>query len=147
MVRQAARRNAKAVRRGQVDLRLDSVDQLPDFDGPFDKVLAVNVALFWDRPVGLLENLRRVLRTGGRIALAFQPRGPGATDDAARTTGLELQAALRDAGFSEVRLETLELKPPVVCALGVNPPSEPAARAGAATRPGDEFSGWGRSNR
>ena len=120
MVRQAARRNAKAVRRGQVDLRLDSVDQLPDFDGPFDKVLAVNVALFWDRPVGLLENLRRVLRTGGRIALAFQPRGPGATEEAAMTAGMELQAALRDAGFSQVRLETLELKPPAVCALGVN---------------------------
>jgi ubiquinone/menaquinone biosynthesis C-methylase UbiE len=121
MVQQAARRNAEAVRQGQVDLRLGSVDELPAFDAPFDKVLAVNVTLFWDRPVELLGNLRRVLRTGGRIALAFQPRGPGATDEAATTTGQELIAALRDAGFSQVRLETLELKPAVVCALGVRP--------------------------
>ena len=120
MVQQAARRNAEAVRRGQVDLRLGSVDELPDFDAPFDKVLAVNVTLFWDQPVELLGNLRRVMSRGGRIALAFQPRGPGATDEAAATTGQELVAALRDAGFSQVRLETLDLKPAVVCALGVN---------------------------
>ena len=96
--------------------------------GPFDKVLAVNVTPFWDRPVELLENLRAVLRMGGRIAIAFQPRGPGATDEAATTTGLQLVAALRDAGFSQARLETLELKPAVVCALGVNPSGEPGGR-------------------
>jgi ubiquinone/menaquinone biosynthesis C-methylase UbiE len=124
MVRQATRRNAEAVRRGQVELRLGSVDELPDFGAPFDKVLAVNVTLFWDRPQELLRSLRRVLRMGGRIALAFQPRGPGATDEAATTTGMELLAALRDAGFSQVRLETLKLKPAVVCALGVNPSRE-----------------------
>src|SRR5215204_6704441 len=67
MVQQAARRNAEAVRRGQVDLRLGSVDELPDADAPFDKVLTVNVTPFWDRPVELLENLRRALRMGGRI--------------------------------------------------------------------------------
>jgi SAM-dependent methyltransferase len=120
MVQQAARRNAEGVRRGQVDLRLGSVDELPDFEVPFDKVLAVNVALFWGRPVEFLGSLRRVLRRGGRIALAFQPRGPGATDEAATKAGQELVAALRDAGFAQVRLETLELKPAVVCALGVN---------------------------
>jgi SAM-dependent methyltransferase len=124
MVRQAARRNAKAVRRGQVDLRLGSVDELPDFDAPFDKVLAVNVSGFSDGPAERLENLRRVTSRGGRIALAFQPRGPGATDEAATTAGQEFVTKLRDAGFSQVRLETLKLKPAVVCALGVNPPGE-----------------------
>jgi ubiquinone/menaquinone biosynthesis C-methylase UbiE len=129
MLQQAASRNAEAVRQGQVDLRLGSVDDLPDFDTPFDKVLAVNVTPFWDRPVEVLENLRRVLRVGGRIAIAFQPRGPGATDEAATTTGHQLVAALRDAGFSQMRLETLELKPAVVCALGVNPSAEPGRRS------------------
>jgi len=128
MVQQAERRNAEAVRRGHVDLRLCSIDDLPDFDAPFDKVLAVNVTLFWDRPVELLENLRRVLRMGGRIAIAFQPRGPGATDETATTTGQQLVAALRDAGFSQIRLET-ELNPAVVCALGVNPSREPGRRS------------------
>jgi SAM-dependent methyltransferase len=124
MVRQAARRNAEAVRRGRVELRLGSADSLPAFETPFDKILAVNVTPFWDRPVELLGKLRRLLRTGGRVAIAFQPRGPGATDEAATATGQELVAALRDAGLSQVRLETLQLKPAVVCVLGVNAAGE-----------------------
>jgi ubiquinone/menaquinone biosynthesis C-methylase UbiE len=120
MLRQAARRNAAAVRRGQVDLRLGRVENLPALETPFDKILAVNALQFWDQPVGPLRELRRLLRSGGQIAIAFQPRGPGATDEVAATRGREIAAALGDAGFSQVRLETLELKPAVVCALGIN---------------------------
>ncbi|HEX8854678.1 MAG TPA: methyltransferase domain-containing protein [Thermoleophilaceae bacterium] len=120
MLRQAARRNADGVRLGRVELRLGSVERLPAFEAPFDKILAVNALQFLDQPVEPLRELRRGLRSGGRIAIAFQPRGPGASDHAARTRGQKIAAALRDAGFSQVRLETLELKPAVVCALGVN---------------------------
>jgi SAM-dependent methyltransferase len=121
MVRQAARRNADGVRRGRVELRLGSVERVPAFEVPFDKILAVNALQFWDQPVEPLRELRRVLRSGGRIAIAFQPRGPGASDHAARTRGQQIATALRDAGFSHVRLQTLKLKPAVVCALAVNP--------------------------
>jgi SAM-dependent methyltransferase len=120
MLHQAGRRNADGVRRGRVELRLGSVERVPAFEVPFDKILAVNALQFWDEPVEPLRELRRVLRSGGRIAIAFQPRGPGASDQAARTRGQKIATALRDAGFSQVRLETLELKPAVVCALGVN---------------------------
>jgi SAM-dependent methyltransferase len=120
MLRQATKRNADAIRRGRVDLTLGSVQKLPAFEAPFDKILAVNAMMFWGQPVEPLAQLRRVLRAGGRIAIAFQPRGPGATDDAAAARGRAIAAALGDAGFSEVRLETLELRPAVVCALGVN---------------------------
>jgi ubiquinone/menaquinone biosynthesis C-methylase UbiE len=122
MLRQAARRNAEAVRRGQVELRLGRAENLPVFQAPFDKILAVNAMLFSDQPVQRLRDLRGVLTNGGRIAIAFQPRGPGATDQAAITAGHTLVAALRDAGFSQVRLETLKLRPAVVCALGINAP-------------------------
>jgi ubiquinone/menaquinone biosynthesis C-methylase UbiE len=121
MLRQAERRNAAGVQRGRVDLRLGPVENLPAFEAPFDKILAVNAMQFWKKPVDQFRELRRVLRTGGRIAIAFQPRGPGASDEAAAARGQEIAAALRGAGFSEVRLETLKLKPAVVCALGVNP--------------------------
>jgi SAM-dependent methyltransferase len=120
MVRQAAKRNAEGVRSGRVDLRLGSVGRLPTFEAPFDKILAVNAIPFWDRPVERLTDLRHLLRPGGRIAIAYQPRGPGATDEAAATSGADIAAALRDAGFDHVRLETLRLRPAVVCVLGVN---------------------------
>jgi SAM-dependent methyltransferase len=120
MVRQATRRNAAAVRRGQVELTLGSAENLPAFEPTFDKILAVNALQFTGQPVDRLRELRGLLTGGGRIAIVFQPRGPGATDEAATTKGQQLAAALRDAGFAEVRLETLELRPAVVCALGVN---------------------------
>jgi ubiquinone/menaquinone biosynthesis C-methylase UbiE len=121
MLRQAARRNAAAIRTGLVDLRLGSVDGLPVFAAPFDKVLAVNAIMFCDQTTDRLEALRRVLRPGGRIAIAHQPRGPGATDATAAARGEAIAAALTRAGFSQVCLHTMRLKPAVVCAIGVNP--------------------------
>jgi ubiquinone/menaquinone biosynthesis C-methylase UbiE len=122
MVRWARRRNADGLRRGVVDLRLGSVDELPAFDAPFDKILAINAMLFWSGsdPGVRLAELRRLLRPGGLIAVAHQPRGPGATDEMSAARGREIAAALIRAGFSEVRLETMRLKPAVACALGVN---------------------------
>ncbi len=120
MVRRAKRRNADGLRRGVVDLRLGSVDELPAFDALFDKILAVNTMVFGSEPVARLAELRRLLRPGGLIAVAYQPRGPGATDETSAAKGREIAAALIRAGFTEVRLETMRLKPAVVCALGVN---------------------------
>jgi SAM-dependent methyltransferase len=120
MLRWATRRNADGLRRGVVDLRLGSVDELPEFDAPFDKILTVNTMLFGSDPVARLAELRLLLRPGGLIAVAYQPRGPGATDETSVAKGREIAAALIRAGFSEVRLETMRLKPAVVCALGVN---------------------------
>jgi ubiquinone/menaquinone biosynthesis C-methylase UbiE len=120
MLHWARKRNADGVRRGVVDLRLGSVDDLPEFDAPFEKILVVNTMLFWSEPVARLAELRRLLRPGGLIAVAHQPRGPGATDETSAAKGREIAAALDRAGFSEVRLETMGLKPAVVCAVGVN---------------------------
>src|SRR5215208_4860948 len=121
MVRRAKRLNAEGLRRGVVDLRLGSVpEEMPAFDEPFDKILAVNATMFWREPVARLEELRSLLRSGGLIAVAHQPRGPRASDETSTAWGREWEAALAQAGFSEVRLETMALKPAVVCALGVN---------------------------
>ena len=120
MLRWARRRNADGLRSGVVDLRLGSVDELPAFDALFDKILAVNTMVFGSEPVARLAELRRLLRPGGLIAVAYQPRGPGATDETSAAKGREIAVALIRARFTEVRLETMRLKPAVVCALGVN---------------------------
>lgn len=119
MLRSASRRNADAIASGAVDLRLGSVDELPEFDEPFDKILAVNAAMFWGDPAARLGQLRALLRPGGLIAVVYQPRGPGASDEVSAEWGREMAAALGRAGFSSVRLETLSLEPQAVCAIGV----------------------------
>jgi SAM-dependent methyltransferase len=128
MVRQARRRNATAVRAGRVDLRLGNAEHLPTFDAPFDKILAVNSLMFWDDPVDRLVELRRLLRPGGLVAIGYQPRGPGASDETAAQAGCDMAEQFATAGFTDVRVKTLDLRPTnSVCVLGVNPKAGPRA--------------------
>jgi ubiquinone/menaquinone biosynthesis C-methylase UbiE len=121
MLRQAQKRNAAAVRAGRVDLRLGSAESLPVFDAPFDKILAVNSLMFWDDPVARLRELGGRLRPGGKIAIAFQPRGPGASDETAARAGREIAEHFAAARFTEVRVQTRDLRPtPVVCVAGLS---------------------------
>jgi SAM-dependent methyltransferase len=121
MVRQATRRNAVAAREGRVDLRLASIDRLPSFEGPLDAVLAVNSIGFWPDPDKWLGELRGRLRSGGRMALASQPRCPGATAETTAQAAKELEERLTRAGFTRPRVEILPLDPPVACVIAVNP--------------------------
>lgn len=116
MVRQASRRNRAAIRANRVELTQASVDRLPTFDEPLDVMLAVNTLGFWTDPVARLQDLRRLLRPGGRIALVSQPRFPGVTTARAAR---ELEDRLTQAGFTQPRVEILELDPPVACVLAV----------------------------
>lgn len=122
MLRQASRRNAAAVRAGRVTLMRASVDQIPPaLDGPYNVILAVNSLGFWPAPAERLAELRRRLAPSGRVAIVSQPRCPGATAETAREAADGIEALLRDAGFTQMRTETLRLSPPVVCVLAASP--------------------------
>jgi ubiquinone/menaquinone biosynthesis C-methylase UbiE len=118
MVRQAQRRGRASVRAGVLDIRLGSTERLPDFDRPFDRIVAVNSLGFWTEPVTRLEELRKLLRRGGLIAVASQPRCPGATAETSAAAAADITAQLEAAGFRDLRVEQLDLDPPVVCVLG-----------------------------
>ncbi len=118
MVRQATRRNMDAVSAGRVDLRCGSVEHLPAFEEPFDKVLSVNNMGMWRDPGERLKKLHSLMRLGGRIAIVSQPRCPGATAETTVAVGHEIAARLTEAGFTRIRSDTLALKPPVICVIG-----------------------------
>jgi ubiquinone/menaquinone biosynthesis C-methylase UbiE len=121
MLRQATRRNAAAIQAGQVTLARSTVEQLPRaLDDPFDAVLAVNSLGFWTEPAQRLKDLRRRLTAGGRIAIASQPRCPGATRNTSLDAAGQVTDLLHAAGFTQARTEILDLDPPVVCVLAVN---------------------------
>lgn len=126
---QAARRNAAGVRAGRVRLAVASVEHLPRFDRPFDKILAVNNMGMWPDPEARLGELAGLLRGGGLIAIVSQPRCPGATAEATAAAAREITGRLEGAGFGGIRVETLDLRPPVACVIGV----APGAAAGAST--------------
>jgi ubiquinone/menaquinone biosynthesis C-methylase UbiE len=120
MLEQALARNAAGIKAGRVELQLSCATQLPYADASFDKVFSINVAQFWKDPLAPIREMHRVLRQGGRIAIAVQPRSKGANERTARETGKMLTESLTSAGFSQVRLESKKVKPvSVVCALGM----------------------------
>jgi ubiquinone/menaquinone biosynthesis C-methylase UbiE len=119
MVERARRRTRAAA--GRIELIHAPVDRLPSFGEPLDAVLAVNSSGFWPDPPQRLRELRGLLRPGGRIALASQPRCPGANRDTTARAAGELRDLLTKAGFTGLRVATLDLDPPVACVLGVTP--------------------------
>jgi len=73
MVDQARTRNATAIQNGRVDLRRSSVDRLPFDDNSFDKALAINSMQVWPESAVGLREVRRIMKSGARIALGFTP--------------------------------------------------------------------------
>jgi ubiquinone/menaquinone biosynthesis C-methylase UbiE len=69
MISQARVRNARAVLAGRVKLHQAGFDSIPLPTGSVDRILAVNVAYFWQDAASVLHELRRVLKPGGRIAI------------------------------------------------------------------------------
>lgn len=69
MIRQAARRNRGALKSGRVALHHGLFANLPFEDASVDKVLAVNVAYFWQDTAAVLAEIARVMRPGGILAI------------------------------------------------------------------------------
>lgn len=71
MLRQARQRNVEAIDSGRVDLRQGSADRLPFAAESFDKAMAINSMQVWPDASAGLREIWRVLKPGGRAALAF----------------------------------------------------------------------------
>jgi ubiquinone/menaquinone biosynthesis C-methylase UbiE len=121
MLDEARARNRRAVDEGRVILMLGTAADLDTLGLTFDKALVVNNLGMWPDPKRGLKNLRRMMKPGGRVAIVSQPRCPGATDKTTRAADREIAAQLQEAGFIELKTETLPLRPPVTCVLGHAP--------------------------
>lgn len=80
-------------------------------DASFDRVVAVHVVYFWDDAKAVLREVRRVLRPGGRVVLAFSAAArPRWMSRAFESDGhhlhrpVEVQALVCAAGFRDVAL-------------------------------------------
>ncbi|MFG1301754.1 class I SAM-dependent methyltransferase [Xanthobacter sp. V3C-3] len=105
MLRLAQRRNRRATALGQVDLVAGDFQRLPWPNACFDKVLAVNVAYFFDRSGSTVAEIRRVLKPGGLAVFyvtdrATMARWPFAGADTHLTYDTAaLRRLLLDGGF------------------------------------------------
>lgn len=105
MVQQAKFRNRAGVRSGQVILRQGSAAQIPFNAESFNKVYAVNSFHEWEDPLCGLQEIKRVLRSGGAFLLIEHPHeiitkeGIGALDN-------RLRSQLQLAGFESLQVFT-----------------------------------------
>ena len=73
MVVQARARNAIAIKDRRVDLHRGNVESLPFDDNTFDKALAINSVQVWLEATAGLTEMRRVMKSGARVAVGFTP--------------------------------------------------------------------------
>jgi len=122
----AATRNRVALANGRLTLTVGSIEDPqvqadPTLRGPFDRIYAVNVVMFWKDAVGVLRNLRERLAPGGCIHLTFQPRTGELTDAAVAAAGERFAGQMRAVGLLDVHVETFrEVSPAPVCVIGAN---------------------------
>jgi ubiquinone/menaquinone biosynthesis C-methylase UbiE len=117
MVRQAAARNAAALRSRRVDLRYGSVERLPFVDETFDKALAINSMQAWPDARGGLREIRRVLKHGGNVALEFTMNSGQPKEGVAES--------LAAAGFVQARIVD---RSKLFCAIAIKPCCASATR-------------------
>lgn len=102
MVEAATARNAKALKSGQVDLRIGSVERLPFDDNIFGKALAINSMQVWLDAMAGLREIRRVLKAGGRIALGGIPHSGHSKSGVPNKSRRRLLAEYVDGPFLSV---------------------------------------------
>ena len=107
MLEMAHRRNRPLIEAGRVQLRLGSAEKLPFDDATFDKAMTMNSLHLWPDPIAGLREVRRTLRTGGRIAVAITRFSYASPD--------KFEQHLINSGFADVSVHTGE---PGTCALG-----------------------------
>ena len=112
MLQQASRLNAAAIEAGRVELRLGDASVLPYPDNTFHRVFATNVVYFWKDPLANLQELRRVMKPGGRLALYVISKDDLIKFKVTQTgvyqlyTGEDLVRLLAQAGFHRARFVT-----------------------------------------
>jgi SAM-dependent methyltransferase len=107
----ASKRNARAVAEGRVQLHRAAGGALPFDDGTFDKACTVATVYVIADPSAVFREMHRVLKPNGVAAVTFPVRENFMRFKPTRTEGFylhelaDLDAAFRDAGFTQTRTE------------------------------------------
>jgi ubiquinone/menaquinone biosynthesis C-methylase UbiE len=109
IVASTSRRMAEEIAKGRLSLQIGRVEELPLAEGRFDRVVTVNTFMYWDDADRGLQEMLRVLRSGGRAVLVVPP------PEILRLAGLDprrhrlehteqIEARFRSAGFVAVQV-------------------------------------------
>jgi ubiquinone/menaquinone biosynthesis C-methylase UbiE len=113
MIEKAKQKFRSEIEAEQVSIEFADVRALPFDDHTFDKVCTVNTIYFWDEPLASLQEIKRVIKPGGKLVIGIR--------SADKMKELEVTqynfrlydpAAVRDllveAGFTNISIECRE---------------------------------------
>lgn len=125
MLRQAATRNRQMMLAKKLELLLGSVEVLEDVGIAFDAAFSCNVMQFVPERLVALSGLRGALKPGGVLASTFQPRSGNVSRDAGISFAANLAEECCQAGFVDVDIHELALRPvPAFCVTAISPGEE-----------------------
>ena len=109
MVEVCARRFAPLIAQGRLELHCASAESLPLGSAHFTKACTVNTIYFWPDPIGPFREMHRVLVTGGRLVVCFNPpqtlkKVPYTKYGFSFYEPAEVQKLLVDAGFHDIKM-------------------------------------------
>ena len=120
-------KNAKLIQSGRVEVRDGSVSQLPFADSSFDLATAVETQYYWPDLVNDMKEVRRVLKTGGRLVVIAETYKGGRLDKLKAPAMKLLQSShlsaddhrqlFLSAGYDDVRIVE-DKKRGWICATG-----------------------------
>ena len=100
-VERAKRRNEEHIASGKAAIHVAEVADAPG--GPYDKVFAVNVNLFWTGPASReLQRIRAAVAPGGALYLFYEPP----REARRRELATKLPATLSAAGFESTEINS-----------------------------------------
>ena len=117
MLAAASRLNKKALAAGTVALSLGDVAALEFAEASFDKVFSINCVYFWPDSARSFEELHRVLKTGGKLAITVRDKKRQAYRPFNRDN---LKKMLSQAGFSQVEIHSNGIAShPLLCGIAI----------------------------
>jgi ubiquinone/menaquinone biosynthesis C-methylase UbiE len=116
MLKQASKVNKHHILNGKVRLQKGECSSLPFDNESFDKLCSTNTLYFWKEPDKYLQEMFRVIKSGGKIVIGFrddkQMSNLNLSDDIFTTYSLdEVVSLLSNAGFSGSHIVKKEGKP------------------------------------
>ncbi len=120
MLKQASRRNFEGIKRGKVKLHQGTINDLNYKNNFFDYVFGINVSLFWKDPVSEFKKIRNLLKPGGSLLIALQPRYAKSNLEV-REIGDRVKNEIIKAGFTNFHIEFKEFDPIDAFCIWANP--------------------------
>ncbi len=115
MIKYARQKNKSLIRFGSVKLLKSNANNLPFDNGSFNKVLTVNTIYFWEEPESVMEEIKRVLKPGGKFVVALNTKeameGSEYVKEKFKLYDKEqVKILFRNSGFTSIRSTYKKLK-------------------------------------